>query len=181
MQLAAKQQELIPRTGQNYLLDFRDDLFDKASERNSYAKRWGQQGPLDWGGETSVRKTKGEHSHLRDLQEDKCCSHLILLQSGQHPVERMDRFEAHRNGAPDFNPQGVQRDMACLAQRNKIMNGLVIWFFWPGIRGEVANHMPTNCDKIVCKTPSLLNCFHTTFQPNDNGHSGSTDSDRAGR
>ena len=34
-----------------------------------------------------------------------------LLQSGQHPVERMDGFEAHRNDAPDFTPQGIQRDI----------------------------------------------------------------------
>ena len=38
MHLAAEQHELIPSTGQNYLLDFCDDLFDKASERNKAAK-----------------------------------------------------------------------------------------------------------------------------------------------
>ena len=38
MQLVAEQQELIPSTGQNYLLNFRDDLFDKPSERNKAAK-----------------------------------------------------------------------------------------------------------------------------------------------
>ena len=31
-----------------------------------------------------------------------------LLQSGQHPAERMDGLEAHRNDVSDFTPQGVK-------------------------------------------------------------------------
>ena len=71
--------------------------------------------------------------------------------------------------------------MACLAQRNKIMNGLVILFFGQAYEEKWPTLCQHTADEIVCKTPSLLNCFHTTFQPNDNGHSRFTDSDRAKR
>ena len=93
---------------------------------------------------------EGKHqlviSNESDLTiEDKCFPTTGYFNQDNILWREWMDLEPHRNDAPDFTPQSVQRDMAHLAywdslfRRNKTMNKLMIWFLLPGIRGDFAN------------------------------------------
>ena len=172
MELAVYQQQQIHSTGLNDLLDFSVDLFDKVSEMNkaakvhkwlashSYAKKWYQQVPLDGWGQTSVSNIQRKWSHYRG----QVLPNHWLLQSGQHPVERMDglgstqkwctRFYSpkctERHGISGILGQPIQEK-----QDHEQANDMVL----------LARHTRKFCqqtaDGIVYKTPLVFTDFYS--------------------